>query len=109
MAFGIIELVVLVIAFTAIVLFRKIGQPAAVTVPKAHSGRETVRRPKIEAYVWSVIGDESTCPACKKKDGQEWKRKRDADKPPHPECTSAEGCRCELMPVYDDEGVVTLE
>jgi len=65
--------------------------------------------PRIDRYVWSSCMDKNTCFACREMDGEEWKRKKDAARTPHPGCTNPEGCRCQVVPVYDDEGVVILE
>lgn len=64
---------------------------------------------RIDHYVWSAVNDGDTCAECRKNDGLEKKRKKDfSPQPPHPKCTGKEGCRCDLVGVYDDEGVVTL-
>jgi len=65
---------------------------------------------KIDRYVWTCISDSQSCANCKVKDGQEWKRKKDIPTmPPLKNCTNPEGCRCQIVPVYDDEGVAILE
>jgi hypothetical protein len=64
---------------------------------------------RISGYVWSCCQDKQSCEECKAKNGLEWKSKKAITiKPPLRLCTSQEGCRCEIIPVYDDEGVVTL-
>lgn len=66
--------------------------------------------PKIELYVWICLNDDQSCPRCKSKDGTEWTSKKAIKfKPPLASCSSLEGCRCEIVPVYEGEGTVTLE
>jgi hypothetical protein len=64
---------------------------------------------RITAYIWNCINDSQSCQECKDKNGQEWKRKKLAPSAPLTTCKSPEGCRCALVPIYDDEGVVFLE
>ena len=81
------------------------GQKAA----KRSSRRAMTTRPRIESYVWCCVNDAQSCQECKVKNGQEWKRKKLAPAAPLLACKSPEGCRCALIPIYDDEGVVYLE
>jgi hypothetical protein len=56
---------------------------------------------RISYYVWTACDDELTCPSCREKNGKEWKRKKDIPvQPPLKTCTSPEGCRCAIVPVY---------
>jgi len=65
--------------------------------------------PRIDRYVWGCCMDKYTCLACREMNGKEWKTKKHAAPTPHPKCTNPEGCRCQIIPVYDDEGVAILE
>lgn len=62
---------------------------------------------RINCYVWTSCMDKDTCSACQGMDGKEWKRKKDIAPTPHPGCTSLEGCRCQIVAVFEDEGKVT--
>ena len=72
--------------------------------------RSAAAKAKIGSYVWTCIGDPQSCPNCRAHDGKEWRRKKDiSPSPPLKSCTSPQGCRCAIVPVYDDEGAVYLE
>lgn len=54
-------------------------------------------------YVWRSRMDENTCPECRERHLQEWEHKREANPPPYPWCSNENGCRCELVKLYEDE------
>jgi hypothetical protein len=79
-------------------------------VRAAHEKEVRCEMARIERYEWICLNDSQSCQACKDKNGQSWRRKKQIPvRPPLPACTSPEGCRCGITPVYDDEGVVHLE
>lgn len=70
---------------------------------------------QIGFYIFSCFCDEQSCEACKEMNGTVWHVPRESCDPPlvaplkvgdvHlKSCTSPEGCRCELIAVYKDEG-----
>jgi hypothetical protein len=64
----------------------------------------------VQCYVWTCVQDSESCANCRAHEGKEWKRKKDiSPTPPLTSCTSPQGCRCAIVPIYDDEGVVYLE
>jgi hypothetical protein len=78
--------------------------------PAQPSGQRGGRAARIRSYTWICVNDSQSCQACKDRHGEEWRRKNQIPvHPPLAGCTSSEGCRCAIMPVYDDEGVVMLE
>jgi hypothetical protein len=70
---------------------------------------------QIRFYIFRCFCDEQSCEACKEMNGTAWHVPRESCDPPlvaplevgdvHlKSCTSPEGCRCELIAVYKDEG-----
>ena len=59
---------------------------------------------KIECYIWRCHLDSQTCSACRMRQGTEWDRKKDIDlTAPLSSCENADGCRCQITPLYSDE------
>jgi hypothetical protein len=69
--------------------------------------------PEIERYVRSEVMDRGTIECaeagggCEEGDGEEWTDYDEAPQPPFEDC--AGDCRGQLIPVFEDEGVVVLE
>jgi hypothetical protein len=63
---------------------------------------------KIKYFVFVCACDADSCEECKKLDGKMWKPgSRDALSVPVKKCKSKEGCRCDYVAVYTEEGTVT--
>ena len=62
---------------------------------------------KIKYSVFVCMMDEDSCQGCQKLDGSMWKPgSREAPSFPVKNCKSKEGCRCESVDVYEEEGTV---
>lgn len=64
------------------------------------------RPARINRWIWTSCGDDETCATCRQLDGKEWGREKDVLWPPATDCRNPEGCRCQIVGVYDDEGKV---
>jgi hypothetical protein len=64
---------------------------------------------EIERYVRSEVIDRNTCDVCADHDGDEWSNYDDIDWQPGDDCEGGDACRGQLIPVFEDEGVVVLE
>jgi len=63
---------------------------------------------KIKYYVFVCIGDADSCEECKKLNGNMWEPgDRGIPSIPLKKCKSKNGCWCDVVAVYDDEGAVT--
>ena len=54
-------------------------------------------------YIWRCTMDENSCQRCRDRHRTEWEKKNEVNPPPYSGCQNDEGCRCELVKVYDDE------
>lgn len=62
---------------------------------------------KIKYYVFVCASDADSCEECKKLDGFMWEPgSRDAISVPVKNCKSKNGCWCDAVAVYDEEGTV---
>lgn len=63
---------------------------------------------EIARYVRSEAMDRNTCGPCEKGDGAEWDSLAEVDWSPGDDCEGSDACRGQLLPIFSDEGMVTL-
>ncbi len=63
---------------------------------------------EIDKYVWSAAMDKNCCDPCAELDGTEWDSLDDVDSSPGDLCEGGDACRCQIMPIFSDEGEVEL-
>ncbi|MGA3326922.1 MAG: hypothetical protein ABSF45_20865 [Terriglobia bacterium] len=70
--------------------------------------KKTAAQGNVKYFVLVCLGDVDSCEECKKHNGDMWEPgSRETPSFPLKHCKSKEGCRCEPVAVYADEGTVT--